>query len=370
MTPNPVRNSRPIGPSGAPSPVRSLASNGASAGAISNGTRKIRFGVLGYSRVAKRSVLPALADSVHAELVIVGNRNVEKAQECAEQYGCAIGSYEEVLASKGVDAVYISLPSSLHEEWSIKAAEAGKHVWCEKPAALSYSSAKQMVEAARKNNVRLMEGLMFRLHPQHAKVRALIDDGTLGELLTFDGCFAVPMPGREANILKSELGGGVLNDAAVYPIRASRMIFNAEPIRVACSLTMDSHTGVDVKVDMLLIYPNGKSAHVSSIFGSYFQSTYRVLGTEAQLTAARAYAVPKDKVTKLLLSKDDTITEIDIPPADHFALMLEDFCEEISLGAKSKKRYKEDLLAQARILDAARLSNKEKRFVKLSELSV
>ena len=141
----------------------------------------------------------------------------------AKEYGCEAATYEEVLANPDIDAVYISLPNSLHEEWSVKAMEAGKHVWCEKPAALTYHGAKRMIQIAKASNVRLMEGFMFRLHPQHAKVQELIQDGTMGEILTFEGCFAVPMPAPETNILKRELGGGVLNDAAIYPIAASRM---------------------------------------------------------------------------------------------------------------------------------------------------
>ncbi|HEY4516884.1 MAG TPA: Gfo/Idh/MocA family oxidoreductase [Candidatus Paceibacterota bacterium] len=332
-----------------------------------NDNQKIRFGVLGCSRIAKRSVLPALAESPVAHLSMIGSRVPEQVKSVAVEYGCSTGTYDDVLKSD-IDAVYISLPNSLHEEWAVKAAGAGKHVWCEKPAALTYPSAKRMVEAAKRNSVRLMEGFMFLSHPQHAKVRQLIDGGTLGELLTFDGCFAVPMPGKEANILKRDLGGGVLNDAAVYPIAASRIVFNAEPVSVACTLALDAQTGIDTKVDMLLTYPGGKSAFVSSIFGSYFQSTYRVLGTQAQVALERAYAVPKDRAVKIFLNKDDTITEIPIEPADHFRLMIDDFCKEIMLGARSTKKYGADLLVQARILDAARLSHAEKRFVALSEI--
>src|SRR3989344_3722266 len=139
--------------------------------------KKIRFGVIGCSHIAKKAALPALLDSPLAELVMVGSRSYEHAQECAQGFGCdSYGTYEEVLENKDVDAVYISLPNSLHEEWAVKAAEAGRHVWCEKPAALTYASAERMIAAAQKNNVRLMEGFMFLSHPQHARVRNLIQE--------------------------------------------------------------------------------------------------------------------------------------------------------------------------------------------------
>lgn len=331
--------------------------------------KKICFGVLGCSRIAKRSVIPALIDSSLANLQMIGSRSVERARECAEQYGCGYGSYEEVLGNRDVNAVYISLPNSLHEEWAIRAAEAGKHIWCEKPAALTYKSAKGMIETAQKNNVRLMEGFMFLSHPQHAKVVELVRQGALGELLNFEGCFAVPMPEREANILNKKLGGGSYNDAAVYPIRASRMIFGEEPVSVACSLVMDKKTGVDVKADMFLMYPGGRSAFISSVFGSYFQSTYSMLGTKGRVQMGRAYAAPPDRTVKIFLEREDRVEEISIEPANHFKLMMEDFCREILLGSKSKKNYEQDLLAQARVLDAGRLSHKERRVVYLSEIA-
>lgn len=326
--------------------------------------KKIRFGVIGCSRIAKKNALPALIDSQFAELVMLGSRSPEHARTCAEQFGYAsYGTYEDVLDNKNVDAVYISLPNSLHEEWTVRAAQAGKHVWCEKPAALTYASAKGMVAACKKNNVRLMEGFMFLYHPQHAKVKELIREGVLGELLTFDGCFAFPMPDAGNNLRNRELGGGSYNDAGAYLIRASRMIFNEEPESVACNLTIDPATGVDVKADMLLNYPNGRSALLSCAFGAYFQSTYGVLGTKARLSTERAYAVPKDMPVKIFVERGARAEEILVEPADQFTLMIDDFCQEILLGEKSAKNYEDDLIAQARVLEAGRISSLEGRLV-------
>lgn len=326
--------------------------------------KKIRFGVIGCSRIAKRAAIPALLDSPFAELVMVGSRSPEHARVFAEQFGCAsYGTYEDVLGNKDVDAVYISLPNSLHEEWTVKAAHAGKHVWCEKPAALTYASAKRMVAASRKNNVRLMEGFMFLYHPQHAKVKELIRDGTLGELLTFEGCFAIPMP-EASNILRNrELDGGSYNYSAVYPIRASRMIFGEEPESVACAMKIDPATGVDVKSDMLLLYSDGRSAFISSAFGAYFQSTYSVLGSNARIRMERAYAVPKDMPVRIFLESDDKVKEILVEPVDQFRLMIDDFCQEILSGNMGTINYEEDMIAQARVLDAGRISSLERRIV-------
>ncbi|MDO8752059.1 MAG: Gfo/Idh/MocA family oxidoreductase [Candidatus Wolfebacteria bacterium] len=330
---------------------------------------KVRFGVIGCSRVAQKGMMPAICGSSIVELAMVGSRDEEKAKEIASRFHCGtFGTYEDVLSNKDINVVYISLPNSLHEEWTIKVAEAHKHILCEKPAATSYESAKKMVEAARKNNVRLLEGYMFRYHPQHAKVKSLIREGVLGELVRFEGVFGYPMPEKGSTMMQKELAGGSLYGSAGYPISASRMIFEEEPISVFCRLEIDPESGVDIEAHMILEYANGKIAFASSLFGSYFQSTYNILGTKACVKMGRAYAVPRDMKTKIFLDTDDKVQEIIIEPADHFRIMLDDFCGEILKGAKSVKKYEDELLAQARVLEAARLSDKEKRIVKISEI--
>ena len=208
---------------------------------------------------------------------------------------------------------------------------------------------------------------MFRYHPQHAKVKELIANGILGELVRFEGCFSYAMPDRKSNAMNKELAGGSFNDQAPYSIYASRMLFNEEPESVLCNMAYDSESGVTVKTDMVLRYPKDKYAFASSSFGSYFQSTYSILGTKAHIRMSRAYAVPRETETKIFLDSDDAVKEIKIEPADQFRLMVNDFCQEISSG-KTAKNYENDLLAQAKILEVARRSDAEKRIVPLSEI--
>jgi dTDP-3,4-didehydro-2,6-dideoxy-alpha-D-glucose 3-reductase len=190
----------------------------------------------------------------------------------------------------------------------------------------------------------------------------------LGELLLFEGCFAYPSPSRDRNLFKRELGGGSYNDAAVYPLRASRMLFKEEPVRVACNLVIDAHSGVDTKADLLLSYPSGRSAFISSAFGSYFQSTYSVLGSEGRVSLERAYAVPKEKATKIFLEKNDVVQEIVVAPVDQFALMIAEFCAEIALGDKGTRPYEKELLAQARVVEAGRISHETEQTVEISTI--
>ena len=335
---------------------------------IADGT--VRFGILGTSRIAKRSVIPAIIASSEAELAMIGSRSIEQARECAQAFGCdSYGTYEDVLANPDIDAVYISLPNSLHEEWTIKAAQAGKHIWCEKPAALSYESAKRMVTAAKQNNVRLMEGFMFLHHPQHAKVLDIIKSGALGILQSFKGAFVFPRPEADNIRLSPELGGGILNDAGTYPIRASRHIFDDEPESFSATLVIDEKTGVDTQFDATLTFPENRIATIHAAFGDDYRSTYEVIGSEGTLSTERAYAVPADRGVKIFLERNGVAEEFTIDPADHFQLMLDEFCREIRLGTASTKPYEDDLLKQARILDAARKAHSGKKTVRLSEIN-
>lgn len=330
--------------------------------------KKIRFGIIGCSSISKKNMLSAINDSSFAEIGMIGSRSPEKALEFCKKFNCRYsGSYNDILKNGEIDAVYISLPTGLHEEWTVKAAEAGKHILCEKSSTTSLESAKRMVSACKKNNVRLLENFMFKHHPQHKEVMGLIQNGFLGKLLKFHGCFSSPLPDSSSIRINKDLGGGVLNEAACYPIYASRMLFSEEPIGVVCNLKTDATLNVDVGADIMLFYPNEKVAFVSAEFGAYFQSTYTLLGTKAKLSMKRAYAVPKEMETSIFLEFNDKTKEIIVSPEDHFRLIIDAFCQEVISGTNTND-FESDLLAQARVLEAARLSNREERLVKINEL--
>ena len=314
-------------------------------------------------------MLPAINGAAAAEVGMIGSRSSQKAAEYAGEFGCDYyGTYDDVLNNDSIDAVYISLPVGLHEEWAIRSAEAGKHILCEKSSTTSLESARKMVAACKKNGVRILEGFMFRYHPQHRKVIDMLAENILGNPRVFQGYFGFPFPGADDIRLKKELGGGVLNDAACYPVYASRMLFKEEPLSVFGKLIMHPELGIDVKADITLAYEKEKTAFISSAFGAYFQSNYSLWGDKAKLTVKRAYAVPKDRKTIIEIDADDKISEISIEPADHFRLMLEDFCRKILSGHKGGNDFESDLLNQARVLEAARISSREDCVVKLSTL--
>ena len=200
----------------------------------------IKIGIIGCSRIAKRSVIPAIIKSKYAEIEIIGSRTENKAKEFCKEFNCKkFGTYEDVIKDKSVDAVYISTPIGTHEEWAIKSALEGKHVYCEKSSTTSFESAKKILNTVKQNNVRIMEGFMFKFHSQHQKVRELITNNKIGEMICFNGIFGFPKFPEEDIRYNKNLGGGFLNDAGCYPICASRMIFEDEPISVSANLSID-----------------------------------------------------------------------------------------------------------------------------------
>ena len=338
---------------------------------------KLRFGIIGCSRVAKNSTIPAIQNSEFAELVMIGSRSESKAEKFANEFHCEqFGTYDDVISNDSLDAVYISTPIGTHEEWAIKAANTGKHILCEKSSTTSFESAKKMISTCNDNNVRIMEGFMFKFHPQHQKVRELIDNNSIGELFSFNGSFGFPtFPDGDIRY-NSKIGGGFLNDAACYPICASRMIFEQEPIGVSCTTFKDPKTGVDIKGASHMTYDNEKIASMAYSNGSFYQAKYHVWGTKGTISLKRAYSLPADFKTSVDIQYNDTSdwtsTEnetFEINPANHFSIMIKAFCQEITGDKKSSFNFEEDLKNQARVMEAHRVSSEEKRFVSLDEIS-
>ena len=319
--------------------------------------KHLKFGIIGCSRIAKRSVIPAIIKSEYAELEIIGSRSTDKAKEFASEFNCEkFGSYEDVISDDSVDVVYISTPIGTHAELSKKATKAGKHVYVEKSSAKNLGHAEEMVQSAKENNVRIMEGFMFRFHPQHQKVKELIKAGKIGEVRSFNGVFGFPaFP--EGDI---RYDSGFLKDSGCYPICASRMIFDEEPLGVSCIQKKIPESSVDVSGSAILFYENGKTATITYSNGSYYQAKYEVWGTDGVISLDRAYSVPPDFTTKVTLhyntenNWDGRQTEIfEIKPKDHFLEMLDAFCMEIIGTKKAPFDFEQELLNQAKVMFAA-----------------
>jgi len=331
--------------------------------------KKLRFGIIGCSRIAENSIIPAILNSSHAQLIHVGSRSKQKAKQFATKFNCTkYGTYDDILSDNAVDAVYISTPVGLHEEWTIKAAKSGKHVLCEKSATGSYRSAKSMVDVAKQNNVRLMEGFMFRFHPSHKRVVKFIKSGTLGKIFSFYGMYGFPAVPKNDIRYNLDLGGGILNDAACYPICASRIIFGRDPIDVFCDLHLDKETLVDERASLTLRYSNDQVAQMVVGYDLFYQSLYNIWGNKGFLNLSRSYNIPSDMAALITLNSNKRNEEISVEPVNHFLLMVDGFSKEVLGIEPSTFNFEADLLSQASVMQAARTSHMENRTVKLSEV--
>jgi len=337
----------------------------------------IKIGIIGCSRIAKRSVIPAIIKSKYAEIEIIGSRTENKAKEFSKEFNCKkFGAYEDIIKDKSVDMVYISTPIGTHEEWAIKAASEGKHVYCEKSSTTSFESAKKILNTVKQNNVRIMEGFMFKFHTQHQKVRELITDNKIGEIICFNGIFGFPKFPEDDIRYDKNLGGGFLNDAGCYPICASRMIFEDEPIGVSANLSIDQKTGVDVKGISLMTFKNEKMASIVYGNGMYYQSKYNIWGTDGIIDLERAYSLPSDFETNLKIQysksndwKSKKNENFKINPNDHFLEMIDNFCLEVSNQKKSSFNFEKDLENQAKVMEAHRISSEKKKMIFLDEIN-
>lgn len=326
----------------------------------------LRFGLIACSSIARRRFVPALKRSAHARLERVGSRDPARAEAFAREAGCLkFGSYEDVLADPEVDAVYISTPIAQHDEWARRAAEAGKHILCEKTAFRSHAVAREVVELCARHGVRLMEAFSFRYHPQHALVQQFLVEGRIGAPKFFHGELTYPKPQPGDFRLDPERGGGVFYDAACYPVAAALMTLGGRPAAVSAQLHLEAETGVDDAVAITVVFEGGVVAQCAAGFGLHFRSRYSVLGTSGRIELERAYAIPPDRATGVVLETDAATERFELPPVDVFELMIADFAAEIESG-RHLRDFEGQLLRQSAVMDAALRSHREGRIIPMN----
>ncbi|MDR3576329.1 MAG: Gfo/Idh/MocA family oxidoreductase [Anaerolineaceae bacterium] len=244
---------------------------------------RLRWGILGTGRINEALIAP-LRMSSRNELVAVASRSLEKAQEYARNWKItkAYGSYEELLADTEVDVIYNSLPNHLHADWTIRAAQAKKHVLCEKPLALSTSEVDSIKSAASENKVVIQEAFMYRHHPQTMKVQELISSGAIGQLVQFVSTFTFILNKPEDIRSKPEAGGGSIWDLGCYPISYARLISNSQPNEVF-GWRVNMVSGVDETFMGQIHFANGLVAQVSCSFCLPHYSSAIIRGTEGSI---------------------------------------------------------------------------------------
>jgi predicted dehydrogenase len=252
---------------------------------------KVRWGILGTGKIAK-ILATALAGSEDGELVAVGSRDVDRASALAAEFGAPRSSgYEGVIADEEVDLVYVATHHPAHREWAVRAAEAGKHVLCEKPLAVTYADAVQIVEAARRNDVFLLEAFAYRCHPQTQRLVELLREGAIGEVRMIDAVFGYDAGPDPSNYLMvPELAGGGILDVGCYTTSMSHLIAAAAAGR-AVAPTVDvagaaciGPTGVDHSTAATLTFEGGLVARVACSIQANLDSSVRIYGSEGRIT--------------------------------------------------------------------------------------
>jgi D-xylose 1-dehydrogenase (NADP+, D-xylono-1,5-lactone-forming) len=323
---------------------------------------RLRFGVLSTARIGLTQFIPAAKVSDLGEVVAIASRDGSRAADAAQRLGIprSHGSYEALLADSEVDAVYISLPNSLHREWTIRAAQAGKHVLCEKPVAQRAAVAEEMADACRRAGVLLMEAFMYRHHPQQQRVQALLADGVVGgsKLIRASFCFFMRSP--DGNIrVNRDLEGGALMDVGCYTVNVARFLFQAEPVEVTAFQHVPAQYGVDMTFAALLRFPGDRLAVIDSSFEVGSGGKYEVSGPNGSIRVDRAFT-PGDTDVTVRVTAGGGQEEV-IAGTNQYAREIDHFVRSVRAGHVLAPA--EDGVANTRVIEALYRSAREGRAV-------
>jgi predicted dehydrogenase len=316
--------------------------------------KKVVWGVLGAAKVAQARVIPGMARSSLNEVRAIASRDEAKARAAADKLGVAktYGSYEALLADPQIEAIYNPLPNHLHVPLTLAAAEAGKHVLCEKPIALTAGEAEQLRAAAGK--VLIMEAFMVRFHPQWLRAREIVRSGALGSLRTIQVAFSYF--NDDANNIRNRTdiaGGGALYDIGCYAIVAGRFLFEAEPLRALALIDRD---GVDVTASGLIEFPGRRRMDFTVSMRSARYQRVCVFGEKKRMDIVIPFNPNHDQETKLIIDEGNDLSGAGaavetIPPTDHYALQADAFARAVR-GQAPLPYGLDDALANMRVIDA------------------
>ena len=296
---------------------------------------KIKWGVMGAANIALKKVIPGMQRGEWCEITALASRDLTRAQRAAKELGIpkSFGSYEDLLADPEIEAIYNPLPNHLHVPWTIKAAEAGKHVLCEKPIGLNVQDALPLLEVRNRSGVRIEEAFMVRSHPQWVRVLELIRAGRIGQVRSVMGQFSYdnPDPHNIRNI--AGIGGGGLMDIGCYLIYFSRLVFQGEPRRVVGLIHEDPLTRTDVLTSALLDFPEGQSAITCSTRMTPFQRV-QITGTRGRIEVQIPVNAPPDRPCRILIDDGSDLfgagaETMEVPICDQYTIQGDLFARAI-----------------------------------------
>lgn len=295
-------------------------------------TDRIRIGILGCSNIARRRFLPGLARAGNAVLTAIASRDPGKARSFFPGAAYDALEYEELLRHRDVDLVYISLPNDLHEEWTLRALEAGKHVLCEKPMGLSPASVDRMISLAEQKGLLACESMAYLHHPQQAAARDLIAGGVIGTVRMLRTAYGFTLTAQEDFRLHAEQGGGAFHDLARYPLSAA-LFFLQGRISAFRGHAL-CREGLNIAMDASAVTSAGERLVLSIGFAQSYECWYEIVGDKGRLRVNRPYSIPADQGGQIELCCGSDQRTIPVLPNDHFTRMIEHACSCILEGTQ------------------------------------
>jgi predicted dehydrogenase len=296
---------------------------------------KVRWGVLGVASIAVRQVIPAMQQGSWSEVTAIASRDPSKADQAARSLGIpkAYGSYEELLADDEIEAIYNPLPNHLHVPWTIKAAEAGKHVLCEKPIGLNAREAESLLAVRDRTGVKIQEAFMVLTNPQWLGIRELVQSGRIGDLRSISGFFSYF--NRDPQNIRNQqgIGGGALMDIGCYPITLSRFIFGAEPGKVLGLIESDPELGIDRLTSAILDFAAGQSIFTCSTQLVPHQRM-QCFGTGGQIEVEIPFNAPNDRPTRIFINDGQGVggghrETMEFPTCNQYTIQGDRFSQSI-----------------------------------------
>jgi predicted dehydrogenase len=312
------------------------------------------WGILGPGFIATRAIIPAIQGVSNSRVLAVASSNEERSREVALRFGIerSYSSYQALLDDPDVDVVYIALPNHLHREWTIRAAEAGKHVLCEKPLAMYAAECNEMIAACQQANILLMEAVMYRFHPRMLHLKQMLVAREPGDIRFLHAAFSFNFNAPGNYRAYRQFGGGALLDIGSYCVNAARWLIGSEPDSSHAVISY-SHESIDLSTSAVLRFGEDVSAHIQCSFVAAEHQTIEVVGTTGALTAPLAFTAWRDDTTMLLIQRGAVFERKLFAPADPYQLMVEHFTSCVM--EKTPLLYPpEDGWATLRVLDMLR----------------
>lgn len=335
-----------------------------------NTTTRLRWGILGAARINER-LMPAIVEASNAQLVAIASRRAGASAQTLAKYAPQLKDVrcyddpESLLADSDIEAVYIPMANHEHAEWTLRAINKGKHVLCEKPMALTVSDIEAIEAAVNKHKVKVMEGFMYRFHPQHARVQELIRSGIIGDVRSVRASYSFMMrPARMYRLQENvERGGGAMWDIGCYAIHSARMFFDQPAVSVT-AISKYVESGADIATSGIIDFGDGKYAHFDFSFERARRCEYEIIGTQGGIKCHTVWQLPGDVPVISWWTESGQQCEERLPAENHFRLEVEHFSDCV-LNNTQPRLSLDDAKDNCRIIVAALQSAAQGRAIKL-----